>query len=197
MTATPPLVLSTSGGRLGARRSPVRTIALVLAALIAAAPSATAQPAAADVTVREQGGLYVVTASFSVAQSQARVLAVLTDYEGIPRLVPDVKRSIVRSRTGDRAVVDQEAVSRVLFFSKTVRLRLDIQEAADAVAFRDICGQSFVVYEGAWRVTATPDGSTVTYELRAQPAFDVPEFLIRRLMKRDAGQLIARLRAAM
>ena len=196
MTATSSLVLSLSGGRLGARRT---VVPLVIAVLLACGLPATAaaQPAEPAISVRELAGVYEVGATFTVDRPAHRVLAVLTDYEGIPRLVPDVKRSVVHTRNGDRAVVEQEAVSRVLFFSKTVHLRLDIQEGADAIAFRDVCGRSFVVYEGRWDVTSAGAGTQVTYTLRAQPAFEVPEFLVKRLMKRDAGQMIARLRQAM
>jgi len=35
----------------------------------------------------------------------------------------------------------------------------------------------------------------VTYELSAKPSFDVPEFLLKRLLKRDASQMIERLKA--
>ena len=196
MTATSSLVLSMSGGRLVARRTLVR---LVLCGLLVAgsAPVATAQPADPAITVRERAGVYEVGATFTVDRPARRVLDVLTDYEGIPRLVPDVKRSVVHTRTQDRAIVEQEAVSRVLFFSKTVHLRLDIQEGADAIAFRDVCGRSFVVYEGGWHLSRHGAGTQVTYTLRAKPAFEVPEFLVKRLMKRDAGQMIARLRQAM
>ncbi|HTV01516.1 MAG TPA: SRPBCC family protein [Luteitalea sp.] len=196
MTATSSLVLSMSGGRLVARRTLVR---LVLCGLIGAgiATAAAAQPGEPTITVQERAGVYEVGATFTVDRPARRVLDVLTDYEGIPRLVPDVKRSVVHSRTTDHAIVEQEAVSRVLFFSKTVHLRLDIQEGADAIAFRDVCGRSFVVYEGRWQVSSRGAGTQVTYALRAQPAFEVPEFLVKRLMKRDAGQMIARLRQAM
>jgi hypothetical protein len=34
----------------------------------------------------------------------------------------------------------------------------------------------------------------VTYELSAQPSFDVPDFVLKRLLKRDAGQMIQRLK---
>lgn len=33
----------------------------------------------------------------------------------------------------------------------------------------------------------------VTYELTAQPTFDVPEFLLKRVLKRDAAEMIERL----
>jgi hypothetical protein len=33
-------------------------------------------------------------------------------------------------------------------------------------------------------------GTAVEYILTAQPSFDVPEFILKRLLKRDAGRMI-------
>jgi hypothetical protein len=103
---------------------------------------------APSVTVREARGVYAVSARFQVAEPPAVALAVLTDYENIPRFLPDVTSSVVRERSERRAVVEQEAVSRMMMFSKKVHL--------------------------------------ITYELTAKPSFDVPEFILKRLLKRDS-----------
>lgn len=190
---------TTDGGR-GLRRWSLRVIWLLsLWAMLAGAVFAqpVRSPDDPAVTVREVSGVYIVSASFRVPASPAAVLRVLTDYEAIPRIVPDVLKSVVHARQDTTAIVEQEAVSRVLFFAKKVHLRLHVLESADGIAFRDVCGKSFAVYEGRWHVTGDATGSAVTYQLRAQPSFDVPEFLVKRLLKRDAGQMIARLRQAM
>jgi carbon monoxide dehydrogenase subunit G len=151
---------------------------------------------APTVSVREERGVYSVSARFHVPEPPAAVLAVLTDYENIPRILPDVTSSIVRERSAGRAVVEQVAVSRMMMFSKKVHLVLEITEAPDAIRFVDRCGRSFEKYEGIWRVTARGGGSDVVYELTAKPSFDVPEFLLKRLLKRDATRTIERLTAA-
>ena len=66
-----------------------------------------------------------MVARFLVDQPPSVVLAVLTDYEHIPRFMPDVRTSIVRSEAIGRAVVEQEAVSGVMMFSKRVHLVLE------------------------------------------------------------------------
>ena len=124
------------------------------------------------------------------------MLQVLTDYERIPRFMPDLKTSIVRERDGGRLVVEQEAVARMMMFSKRVHLLLEVQEQTDAVRFVDRCGKSFTQYEGAWRVVPEGALTLVSYELTAKPAFSVPEFLLSRLLRRDARQMIERLRMA-
>ncbi len=92
-------------------------------------------------------------------------------------------------------MVEQEAVARFLMFSRRMHLVLEVKEASSTIEFHDRCGQSFERYEGAWSM-AEKDGQTrVAYRLTAKPSFDVPDWLLSRLLKRDAAQMIARLQA--
>jgi hypothetical protein len=171
---------------------------LMLVALVALAPvsGATAAGASASpVTVRETQGAFQVTATFTTPEPIAVARQVLTDYDGIPRFMPDVRSSRVVERSATGVIVEQEAVARVLFFSKQISLRLDIQEDAGAIRFRDRSGRSFTRYEGRWLLREQDGHAVVTYELTAQPAFDVPGWVLTRLLKRDAERLIERLQA--
>lgn len=171
---------------------------LMLVALVALAPvsGATAAGAAASpVTVRETQGAFQVTATFTTPEPVAVARQVLTDYDGIPRFMPDVRSSRVVERSATGVIVEQEAVARVLFFSKQISLRLDIQEDAGAIRFLDRSGKSFTRYEGRWTLREQDGHAVVTYELTAQPAFDVPGWVLTRLLKRDAERLIERLQA--
>jgi uncharacterized membrane protein len=147
-----------------------------------------------DVTVREAKGVYSVSARFVVPEPEAVARAVLTDYEQIPRFMPDVRSSKVLERAGGVTVVEQQAVARFLMFSRRIHLVLEVREESRTIRFLDRCGASFVQYEGMWQ-TADREGTTViTYNLTARPSFDVPEFLLTRLLKRDATRMIDRLR---
>lgn len=184
-----------AGGRSGVRR-----LLVVLATWLCAhgAVSATGvRPPASDaqVSVRESDGLYRVSAEFQVPQPAGLAIEVLTDYEQIPRFMPDVRRSVVRARFPGGVVVEQEAVARVLLFSKRVHLLLRVQVDTDSVTFHDASGRSFSSYRGQWRLTPATDHTVISYELNARPSFDVPEFLVSRLLKRDASRMIDRLRA--
>jgi hypothetical protein len=109
--------------------------------------------------------------------------------------MPEVRSSQVLERHDDHAVVEQEAVARFMVFSRRLHLVLDVKEASSTIEFHDRCGQSFERYEGAWSM-AEKDGQTrVAYRLTAKPSFDVPDWLLSRLLKRDAGQMITRLQA--
>ena len=147
------------------------------------------------ISVAEKDGVYRVTASFTVAAPPVTVAAVLTDYERIPQFMPDVKTSQVRSRTDAGLVVEQEAIAKFMMFSKRVHLVLDVNEEGVTIRFRDRCGKSFAIYEGAWRLTSAGAKTTVRYELAAKPTFEVPGFVLKRSLKRDATVMIERLTA--
>ena len=154
---------------------------------------AVAEPSPASLTVREQKGVYTVVARFLVDQPPSVALTVLTDYEQIPRFMPDVRTSMVRERGTGWAVVEQEAESRLLMFSKRIHLVLLIEEQPDALIFRDRCGQTFARYEGAWRLSSEDGHTVVTYELTAEPSFDVPGVILKRLLRRDSSRMIVSL----
>lgn len=170
-------------------------LALLMVTLAGVTPLRSADADPGGVIVQEQQGNYRVTARFTVPQPPSAVLAVLTDYEQIPRFMPDVKTSIVRSRGHRRALVEQEAQARVLMFSRRVHLLLDIRESDEALLFVDTSGRSFTAYQGAWQVLAVDGATRVSYQLEARPAFDVPQFLLVRVLRKDSTEMIEQLRA--
>jgi hypothetical protein len=169
----------------------ITTVAIAAATLAAAA----AAPDGPIISVRESGGDYTVSAEFTVPQPAAVARGVLTDYANIPRFMPAVRKSLVLSQEPGRARVEQEAVSKFVWFSKEVYLVLDIEEVADAIRFRDDCSRSFERYEGAWTLSPRATDTMIRYQLTARPAFNVPGFVLKKLLNRDAGVMIARLRA--
>lgn len=181
----------------GGHRAPrlPRVLATAALLLFPVAAAAGERDGGAPVTVTRADGAYVVEAQFSVSRPAAEVITVLTDYDGIPRFLPDIRRSVVRRRDGSRTTVEQEAVSSVMLFSRRVHLLLEIDETSDALVFRDTSGRSFERYEGAWRVSPSGDATLVRYELQAKPAFSVPEFVLMRLFRRDSRETIARIAA--
>jgi ribosome-associated toxin RatA of RatAB toxin-antitoxin module len=182
-------------GRLRVRCLLVAAVVGVWAPLPGSHLAATADPAPSpQVTVSEAHGTYSVTARFEVPQPPAVVLAVLSDFEEIPRFMPDVRSSVVLERTPAHVLVEQQAVSQFMLFSKKVHLVLEVTQDADSIRFVDRSARSFKRYHGAWLATPKGSGTVVRYELAAQPAFDVPEFILKRLLKRDSGEMIANLR---
>ena len=166
-------------------------VPFAMAAVLTAA-IAFARPAA-EIAVTKAAGVYRVTAVFTVPSRAGTVAAVLTDYERIPEFMPDVKTSQVLERTESGLLVEQEAAAKFMMFSKRIHLVLDVSEDRGTIRFRDRCGKSFAQYEGVWRLSGGGDTTTVVYELSAKPSFDVPAFVLKRLLKRDAAAMIERL----
>ena len=193
MFGAPSHITVSDGGRSGARRLVLAAAVVVFVAT--ALPAASVPADGPVVTVSEEGGTYTVAATFGVSQPPSFAHAALTDYAQIPRFMPEVQSSQVVERLEDRTLVEQEVVARFMLFSKRLYLLLEVRDESGTIRFRDRGGRSFARYEGAWTI-AERDGSTrLTYELAAQPLFDVPGALLKRLLRRDATQMIARLTA--
>lgn len=171
-------------------RSFITSVALVMASLTAGAMS-TAQPLT---SVRERDGVYTVAARFDVPEPATVVHEVLTDYANIPRFMPDVRTSRIVERGPGYARVEQEAVSKFMLFSRRVHLVLDVEDSPGVIRFRDRCNRSFAQYEGEWTIDSDGGNTEVGYELTARPAFRVPDFVLRKLLERDAAAMIERLR---
>jgi hypothetical protein len=152
-------------------------------------------PQAPEVAVTEGGGVYTVRATFVVRGGTDVARAVLTDFERMTRFVPDIRKSLVLERSAGGTVVEQEAVSRMMMFSKRVHLVLAVSETPTVITFEDRCGESFKRYAGSWTLGETAAGTTLTYQLTAEPRFDVPGFILKRLLRRDSGKMIELLQA--
>ena len=147
------------------------------------------------VEVTETAGVYHVTAGFTVEASADAVMAVLTDYERIPQYMPDIEISRVIERTPGGMMVEQQAVSKFMLFSKRVHLLLDVRQDEGTIRFSDHCGKSFSAYTGSWMVTQHDSLTMVDYQLSAKPTFEVPGFVLKRLLKQDSALLIERIKA--
>jgi ribosome-associated toxin RatA of RatAB toxin-antitoxin module len=167
--------------------------ALMLCAILTAA--LPARSADQQIAVTEKDGTYEVRATFVVSRPPSTVTAVLTDYVRIPHYMPEVRTSQLLERQDDRAVVEQEAVAKFLMFSKRIHLVLAVEEKPQTIEFHDQCGQSFERYDGAWSMADDHGDTKISYRLTATPRFDVPNWLLSRLLKRDAVVMIERLRA--
>jgi hypothetical protein len=172
-----------------------RTLLTSVAALAVTLAATTAAAQDPVTSVRESDGEYAVSATFTVPGSPRTAREVLTDYANIPRFMPDVQSSVVVERQDGHARVEQEAHPQFMWFSRQIYLVLDVEEEAAVIRFRDRCNRSFVRYEGAWTI-GTQNGQTqLTYELIARPAFSVPGFVLRKLLKRDAVTMAGRLQS--
>ncbi len=97
-----------------------------IASLACSFAAVAAGGAAAQVEVRRDAEVYSVHASAQLAAGQRIVWDTLTDYEHLGEFVPGVRRARVLEREGNRLLLEQAGIFRVLFFELPVHVRLDV-----------------------------------------------------------------------
>jgi len=136
--------------------------------------------------------------SFSAAVSPADAWSVLSDYDGISSFIPSMKESRVLERRGGHVLVEQRALGKFLFFTRTARVLLLVRENPPGmIAFEDILHYDFEYYRGSWSVERSGGDSRVVYRLEAKRKFPAPEFIAGRIMRRNAEDLLQEVRAEM
>jgi hypothetical protein len=166
---------------------------LCVGLVLAAAPREPIQ-----VTVNEQGPVYVVDGTFTAACSLDVAWDVLTDFANLPRFVSVVKRSEPLRHEGPRLLLRQDGEQRVLGFTKEFHLLLDLYEQPkQAVFFRNLDGRDFGVYSGSWRVWPVPGGVQVRYALRVRPNGDPPDLFVKPILHDGVVSALSALRIEM
>lgn len=178
--------------------SPPSKATRIAAAFLALLLLPVRAPAAGGIDVRlrrNDDKTYEVHGMFEVAASSPVVWSVLADYEGIPGFVYSMKRSAVRERRPDGTVVlDQEAVGGLFLLSRKVRIVLEVRRAPERMDFLDVGGEDFLSYAGSWQTQASGTGTLVSYDLRADPRFPAPGFVMKGVMRRGALNLLEQVR---
>ena len=141
---------------------------------------------------------YTVDAAFDVNVPASILWQVLTDYEGIGRFVSSIRASTIKQRQPGRVLVEQHGVGRAWIISLPMHVVLDVREHDERVlAFRDVCGKSFSVYEGSWELSAIEGGTRVTYRLKADPNGRQPAMLAKSAIKGSVRKLLDEVRQEM
>jgi hypothetical protein len=160
--------------------------------------SATALGANTPITVdveRAVDKAYTVDAAFDVNVPASIAWEVLTDYEGIGRFVTSIRQSTIKRREAGRVLLEQHGVGTAWIFSVPMHVVLDVREHDERVlAFHDVCGKSFSVYEGSWELSAIAGGTRVTYRLKADPTGRQPAMLAKSAIKGSVKTLLDEVR---
>lgn len=168
-------------------------IALVFLLSLAGGRAAGA-PAIALSLAQVSRGANLIEGSFEVAADSRQVWDVLTDYEHIPEFVPSMESSRVEDRRPDSLLVEQKSSVAFLFLRRRIKLLLRVeQEPFREIRFKDVSRDSFDVYEGRWQIEPSPQGTRVTYRLKAlsRSAF---KFAVKAASRKAVAGLLSQVR---
>jgi hypothetical protein len=136
-------------------------------------PDRSVQPALADPVLIGSKGRY--TAKFFVPVTQARAWSVLTNYEAMAGLMPDIKQAKVLNRHGSQLELAQtyQAPST---FGLPIKVVLAVEEKAPRwIRYRMLRGERILSLQGQWSLTRVRGGVLVDHQIALEP--DLPAFL--------------------
>lgn len=140
---------------------------------------AAAAAPAADITVgvSRRGETLHVTASAEIEGSIARTWQVLTDYNRLAEIVPDLRVSRIISREGNLVQLEQKGEARLLFFSFPLDVRLAITEhPRERIVSRAVAG-NFRDMRGAYTLEGRAGRVLLRYTGSMIPDFYVPPLI--------------------
>lgn len=148
---------------------PARCIsALSLGVLLAAGPG----PAAAQQLSGSRGHY---TATITVPVSPQQAWQVLTRYEAMAGLMPDVKQARVISRQGSQLELAQTYQAPYTFgLPIKARLRL-VEQAPRQLSYSLISGERIRSLSGSWTITPVAGGVKLAHQIAIDP--ELPAFL--------------------
>lgn len=170
---------------------------LMLAVIFSLPVGAQEQPHALQVEVKriEVGGhdQFEVHASGTVKAVPAVVWKILTNYERHPEFVPDLKRTRVLSRTGNRVALEQAGQARFLFFKRDIHLVVQVTEDPISTIDVDLVEGDMKVYDCRWELIPLPDngGTRIVYSGKLVPSFYVPGVLGSNIIRGDIQRMMA------
>jgi len=116
----------------------------------------------------------------------------ITDYDNQKHFVPKVIDSGMISDNGDEQVMFETGRTGVLFFRKTVHIKLKVRgETHRRLTFRQIEGD-FKVYQGEWLIEDAPNGkgAMLTFRAEIKPGFFAPSFFVRNVQQNDLPMVL-------
>jgi carbon monoxide dehydrogenase subunit G len=153
--------------------------------------AACAPAAAQTMTAHRAEGAVIVEAAQELDASPELAWAVLTDYEGLVRFIPDLTESRVIMRNGNQVVVEQKGAASLFLLRRSIEVRLEIVESPyEWVTSRAVAG-SFKEMEGRYELKTEGGTLRFTYRGRIVPGFWLPDLIETTAVKRAIGRQFA------
>ena len=138
-------------------------------------------------------GVTGVEGHIYIAAPPKKVWEVITDYDNHKKFVPNVLDSGLISDNGSEKVMFEKGKSGMLFFTKTVNIKMKVWgEAPKRLYFQQITGD-FKVYHGEWILEDYPQGAGtfLTYKAEVKPGFFAPRFAVKNVQKHDCPSMMS------
>ena len=158
-------------------------VAWVVAWVMCVSMAATAQ--AIHIETAGQGELVTITASAELRVDAGTVWSVISDYDHLAEFIPDLRRSRVVERDGNRLLVEQTGAFGFLFFQQQVEIKLEVLESPPGRIVARAVGGNFKEMEGRYELENLPTGAVrLSYFGRLVPDFSVPDIIGRMVVRR-------------
>ncbi len=141
-------------------------------------------------------GVTGVEGHIYIAAPPKTVWEVITDYDNHKKFVPNVLDSGLISDNGSEKVMFEKGRSGLLFFKKTVNIKMKVWgEPQKRLYFQQITGD-FTVYHGEWVLEDYPQGAGtfLTYKAEVKPNFFAPRFAVKNVQKHDCPSMMSAMR---
>ena len=138
-------------------------------------------------------GVTGVEGHIYIAAPPKKVWEVITDYDNHKKFVPNVLDSGVISDNGSEKVMFEKGKSGMLFFQKTVNIKMKVWgDAPKRLYFQQITGD-FKVYHGEWILEDYPQGAGtfLTYKAEVKPGFFATRFAVKNVQKHDCPSMMS------
>lgn len=162
-----------------------------MALALLAAQAGAAHAADELVVEAERNGERIdVRAQAVIAAPRDLVWEALTDYEGLPRFIPGISRSVVRLRQGNRLLLEQAGEARFLIFSLPIQVSLEVLESPrERISSRAVAG-NLRRMNGRYEIQpgASPGTVLLRYSGEIEPDFELPPLIGMFTLRTSAEQ---------
>lgn len=143
--------------------------------------------------------VYRIASSGTVAAAPALVWRILTDYEHLADYLPNLTSARVLSRDGDTVILEQLGTARFLFFSRPIRVVVQVHERAPDRIDVSLVEGDMKVYRARWELIPVSGaggaggagGTRLVYNATIVPKFGVPGFVGTNAVRKDIARMMA------
>lgn len=174
-------------------KSPVKLLLSAMIAIFCMSIWTFAGALEVDTNWLAKGGVAEVKVVFSVPSSACDTLAVLTDYEHMPRFVPGIHSTRLIHEQGNHRLIAIKGAVEFFFIEFPINVVMDVTFLpGDVINLQSLSGNLKV--RGVMKVKRSGGQTQVTYVARLEPSFWLPPILGPALIggqirKQFAGQI--------